>query len=181
MRTVPALTTKAKPTSTIKMKPSPKQTAAGFTMLEALIASSILSIAITGITLPFVAGQQHQREDANLTLATSLGQELMEEILSRDFSDQGMGSEPDETNRGQYDCINDYNGYTEISGQITSNCGNHVEDPASVGLSRHVVVTYVAIKEDPAPQTPQFATVIVEIRKNGQVLTKLSRLVYSLQ
>jgi type II secretory pathway pseudopilin PulG len=142
-----------------------------FTLLESLLASSLLATAVIGIIVPFVAGAQNQREDARRTLATNLAQELMEEILTKNFSDAGgMGHESNETSRSLYDCINDYNTYTEASGQITNNCGNKVTDPAATGLSRTVSVSYTAT-------APIFACIVVEVKYYGTSVAKLTRLV----
>jgi type II secretory pathway pseudopilin PulG len=158
-----------------------KQTnsAQAFTLLESLLASSLLATAVVGIVVPFVAGEQNQRDDSRRTIATNLAQELMEEILTKTFNDQGVGPESGETSRSQYNCINDYNNYTESAGHILDNCGNTVTDPATVGLSRNVSVSYVTVPGQTPVTPPIFACVIVEVKYDGNSLLKLTRLVYS--
>jgi hypothetical protein len=147
-----------------------------FTLLEALVASTILLVAIMGITAPIVAGARSEQEDARKTIATSLATELMEEILTKAFNDAGMGHENGET-RPQYNCINDYNNYTELAGHIINSAGQIVTDPAAAGLSRTVTVTYVLV----SPQTTgpaSFASIVVSVKYGGQTLVSLTRLVY---
>lgn len=153
--------------------------AQAFTLLESLLASSLLATAVVGIIVPFVAGDQNQLDDSRRTLATSLAQELMEEILTKSFNDQGVGPESGETSRSLYNCINDYNGYTESAGHILDNCGNIVTDPAGVGLSRTVTVSYVTVPGQTPVTPPIFACVTVEIKYDGNSILKLTRLVYS--
>ena len=151
---------------------------AGFTLLEALLASSLLAVVVIGVTVPFAAGQQSQLEDARRSLGMCLAQELMEEILTKRFNDQGMGPEGTELRRSDYDCINDYNNYAESAGQITDNCGHTVGDPASIGLSRQASVSYVTVSGQGNPPQPTFASISVEIKYHGDKLLTLTRLVY---
>ena len=149
-----------------------------FTLLESLLASSLLATAVVGIIVPFVAGAQNQRDDSRRTLATSLAQELMEEILTKSFNDQGVGPETGENSRSSFNCINDYNNYTESAGHILDNCGNIVTDPAAVGLSRNVSVSYVTVPGQTPVNPPIFGSVIVEVKYDGNSIFKLTRLVY---
>jgi type II secretory pathway pseudopilin PulG len=151
--------------------------AQAFTLLESLLASSLLATAVVGIIVPFVAGDQNQRDDSRRTLATSLAQELMEEILTKGFSDPGPMPGAG-TSRTLFKFINDYNSYTESAGHITDNCGNTVTDPAAVGLSRTVTVSYVTVPGESPVTPPIFASVTVEVDYRGNSIVKLTRLVY---
>jgi type II secretory pathway pseudopilin PulG len=148
-----------------------------FTLLESMLASSLLATAVIGIIVPFVAGDQNQRDDSRRTLATSLAQELMEEILTKGFKDPGTLPAPG-TSRTIFNYINDYNNYTETAGNITDNCGNTVTDPAAVGLSRVVTVSYVTVAGQTPVNPPIFACVTVEVDYRGNCIAKLTRLVY---
>jgi type II secretory pathway pseudopilin PulG len=151
--------------------------ARAFTLLESLLASSLLATAVVGIIVPFVAGAQNQQDDSRRTLATSLAQELMEEILTKGFSDPGPMPGAG-TSRTLFKYINDYNNYTESAGNITDNCGNAVTDPAAVGLSRTVTVSYVTVAGQTPVVPPIFACVTVEVDYYGNSIAKLTRLVY---
>ncbi len=148
-----------------------------FTLLESLLASSLLATAVVGIIVPFVAGDQNQHDDARRTVATGLAQELMEEILTKGFSDPGPMPGPG-TSRTLFNYINDYNNYTESAGGIHDNCGNLVTDPGAVGLSRKVTVSYVTVPGQTPVTPPIFACVVVEVDYYGNCIAKLTRLVY---
>jgi len=151
--------------------------AQAFTLLESLLASSLLAMAVVGIIVPFVAGDQNQHDDARRTVATNLAQELMEEILTKGFKDPGTLPAPG-TSRTLFNYLNDYNGYTESAGHMLDNCGNTVTDPGAVGLSRIVTVSYVTVPGETPTNPPIFACVTVEIDYYGNYITKLTRLVY---
>ena len=151
--------------------------AQAFTLLESLLASSLLAMAVVGIIVPFVAGDQNQHDDARRTVATNLAQELMEEILTKSFCDPGPMPGAG-TSRTLFKFINDYNSYTESAGHILDNCGNTVTDPGAVGLSRTVTASYVTVPGQTPVVPPIFACVTVEVDYHGNCITKLTRLVY---
>jgi type II secretory pathway pseudopilin PulG len=157
----------------------------GFTLLEALLAAVILAMAVTAITMPFTAAAQNEQFDARRTLAVTLAQEMMEEILTRAFDDpdgpSSPGPEPGETSRGRYDNIDDYNGLVEPSGCITSMDGKVISSPESVGLSRHVSAAYVYVSGQDTRVPPTFIRVTVTVKHKGQAIVTLIRLVYAMR
>ena len=120
----------------------------GFTMIEALLSASVLAMAITAITIPFTAAAQNEQVDARQTVAVSLAQEMMEEVLSKPFEDpngsSSLGPEPGESVRSLFDNIDDYDGYTEPEGLIAGISGAFISDPAATDLSRSVLSTKAA-------------------------------------
>jgi len=163
-------------------RPPDKSRCNGFTLLEALIASAILSMAIIGITVPFASGAATEADDARRTLANSLAQELMEEILTKAYDDtttpKGVGHEPAETSRSMYDSVNDYDNWNEYEGQIKDLSGRVIDDPAAEALSRHAHVSYVRVGGQAGADPICFARVQVEIRYHNKTLLTLTRLVY---
>lgn len=157
----------------------------GFTLIEALIAASVLAMAIAAITMPFTVGAQNELADSRRTLAVSLAQEMMEEILDKPFIDpQGSskpGPEPGENLRSAFDNIDDYNEFVELPGKIADMSGVVNSEPASTGLSRHVAATYVYVSGQDASNDPTFVRVTVEIRYRDQVIITLTRLVYAVE
>jgi type II secretory pathway pseudopilin PulG len=155
----------------------------GFTLLEALLAAVVLAMAVTAITMPFTAGAQNEGFDARRTLAVSLAQEMMEETLTKPFDDPNgimtPGPEPGETSRDKFDNIDDYHGYKEPAGCITSLDGSIISSPASVGLSREVTCTYVYVNGQSPP--PTFIRVVVVVKHKDQPLVTLTRLVYAMR
>ena len=82
----------------------------GFTLIEALLAMTILAAAAAGILLPFASGASVQVEGARRTLAAGLASDLMEEIVATDYAS-----------------ILTWHGYTEAQGQVK----DIASDPAS--------------------------------------------------
>lgn len=164
------------------MKRTRKHPGIGFTLLEALLASGVLAMAVAAILMPFTAGAHNEQNDARATLAVALAQEMMEEVLSQPFKvdKQGevLGPEPGENKRTKFDTIDDYHGYTELDGEIVSLDERTVSEPAVVGLSRHVAVSYVYVAGQDTGGPPTFLRVTVEVKYRNQPLVTLSRLVY---
>ncbi len=153
-----------------------KPFAAGFTLMEALIASVILAMTISAVTTPFVAAARNQQADLELTVAVSYAQELMEEMLSKPFADpQGGGSvgpELDETTRAAFDNVDDYNEYSDI---VTAEAGSI----SGATFTRSVSAVYVYVSGQDTTLAPSFVRVTVQIHdRDNRQITSLSRLVY---
>jgi Tfp pilus assembly protein PilV len=157
---------------------------AGFTLAEALLATVILLIAITAITLPFAAGARAEQADARMCLAVSLAQEMMEEILAKPFLDpQGateVGPDAGETRRARFDNVDDYHGYYEGSRQIADATGALLTTPIATGLTRQVTCQYVYVSGQDTTKPATFVRVIVTVAYNGSPLVTLTRLVYKM-
>lgn len=169
-----------------------KQRAKGFTLFEALLAAVILAIAVVAVALPFTAGARSQEEETRKTLAVSLAEDLMEEILLKPFEEPGdgdhlieeeedFGPEPDEASRAHFDAIDDYHGYTEAPGAVTGPDGAVLPDRAASWLSRHVTVEYVYVQDQDQLRDPSFLRVTVMVRYRGDPLVTLTRLVHWLR
>jgi MSHA pilin protein MshD len=150
----------------------------GITLLEALLAAVVLAMAAGAVILPFTAGAQCTVQDARQTMAVNLAQDMMEEILSKPFSDPD-GDESGETGPSTWDDVDDYSGYQEAAGNIRSFDGVLVEDPAAVGLSRHVTVADVYVWQQETTEPPTFVRITVEVRYKGVQVVSLSRLLYA--
>jgi len=88
----------------------------GFTLAEGLIASVVLALAVGAIVTPISASYQQTRTVKQTSIAISMAQQLMDEILSKPFADPTdlsttLGPEADEPNRAAFDNIDDYQGY----------------------------------------------------------------------
>ena len=162
-----------------------RQHAGGFTLLESLLAATILAMAITAITAPFTAGAQNNHVQARRVLAVSLAQEMLEEILAKPFADPDGASSPGpesaEADRSQFDNIDDYHDYTESNGAIADAHGALADGPAAEGLSRSVSTTYVFVTGQDTGEAPTFIRVIVEMSYRDQPILTLTRLVYAIK
>ena len=149
----------------------------GFTLIEALLASVILALVVGAILMPFTAGAQNAVQNAREVLAANLAQELMEEILSKSFNDPD-GTNAGETNRMKWDDMRDYNNFSESQGNIRNLSGEIFTDPLAANMSRTARVESVYVAGQTTSNPPTFLRITVEIRYKGQVIKKISRLVY---
>jgi hypothetical protein len=159
------------------------------TLMEALLASVVLSIGASTIILPFTTAARNEEVDGRRTLAAHLGQEMMEEILSKPFEDPqgsgGLGPESGETSRSLYDNIDDYHkyqdGYNQLISDIVGLDGQAVDNPAVADLSRHVVVAYIHVSGQDTSEDPNFVRIEVTLKYVGTAFLTLTRLVYQPQ
>jgi len=155
----------------------------GFTLLESLIAASVLALSITAITLPFTAAAQTELEEARRTISLCLAREMIEEIISVDFYDPDgpstPGPESSEYTRWDFDNIDDYNGYSETGDAIVGLDGEALTGLAAKDLTRSVTVEYVYVDGQPTTISPTFVRITVEVAYEGNVTASVTRLVYA--
>lgn len=158
----------------------------GFTLVEALLASVVLATTIMALTAPFSTAARNDQINARRTLAVSLAQELMEEILAQRFTEADPGLErnlgPDigETARYLFDNIDDYDGYSDAVGSIADIEGQVIDTPQADGLSRHVTTSYAYVAGQDTSRQPTFVRIVVEVRYQGQAIVTLKRLAYQM-
>ena len=91
------------------------------------MAMTIIASAFLALMNAVVIGQQHAYEGDMTMRAVRLGNDLLEEIVSRDYRDPDggttFGPESDEMARANFDDVDDYNGYSESAGQLTDSTG----------------------------------------------------------
>ena len=157
----------------------------GLTLIESLLAGVILSACIFAVTVPFTAGIYNDQVQERGTQAGNLAEELMEEIISKNFDDpQGAsspGPETGETSRLLFDNIDDYHGLVELAGAVKDFSGQVISSAASNGLSRHVTADYVYVSGQESGQSPSFIRVNVQVQYLGTPLVSLTRLAYSVE
>ena len=155
----------------------------GFTFIEALLASAILLMAITAITMPFSTAANTEQIQMRQTMAVGLAGELMEEILSKPFADpdgaSSTGPETGEAVRGGFDNMDDYDGYEEGPGELVDLEGNLVDDPVAQQLSRSISATYVYVDGQDEGLSPTFILLEVEVSYRSVPLARISRLAYA--
>lgn len=100
----------------------------GLTIIECLIAMTILSIVVLITSHTLVAGHQHIHHGDRVAAAARLGRDMLEEITSREYRDAttptNFGPESDETARAQFDDVDDYHNYAEAAGLLADFAGN---------------------------------------------------------
>ena len=125
----------------------------GFTLLESLLAMSILAFAAAGVLLPFASGASIRAEAARITLASQLAGNLLGEISVSETAPSG------------------WDGFSESASEMTDLSGDVIDDIAYAGLSRVVSVKTASI----GGVVNYWVTVTVKYQGNDVV--SLSRLI----
>jgi len=159
----------------------------GFTLIEAMLAVTVLGFAAAGVLLPFVGGAAVRAEGVRRTLGAGLAGDLMEQIVRLPFHDPtGVASdyspEPEsgETGPANFDNVDDFHGYTELQGQVKDATWAVFTDPKYANYSRKVTCEYAAAPPQPEPSSPaecNFILVTVQVDYSGKNVATLSRLV----
>lgn len=103
----------------------------GFTLVEALLAVIILSIAILGLSYATTAGHEQLHQSERTLRATRLAEHLIEEILGKPYTGSGA-------DRASY-CLDDYDSFVELPGEIERMTGGLYADVYQ-GFTREVSV-----------------------------------------
>lgn len=155
----------------------------GLTLIESLIAATVLSIVATSALLPFTAGASQALAAIRLQKATAYGQAMMEEVLARPFyGPDGSANAPGpdgafEDRRDRYDDVDDFSGFTEQVTGMRDYLNQPISDPDATGLWRDVTVTYVSFPGQQALDTNSFVLVRVRVWDGNALLVTFHRLV----
>lgn len=96
---------------------NPSRHPAGFTMIEVLVATSILSFAVIAVAESVSVAQSQTFEALHDGRATALAEAFLEEVISKPYADPAggeinLGPDDDEPTRNLFDNIDDFNGLT---------------------------------------------------------------------
>lgn len=110
------------PTSDFRLPTSPPRQRAAFTLLEAVIASTLTALAGSALLLGLTSSLQNTDDILNEVIARGITEQLMDEVVGKRYSAPGAGgyqvglgpntSETSGPGRSRYDDIDDYAGYT---------------------------------------------------------------------
>ena len=93
----------------------------GLTIVECLIAMTILSVVVLVTCHTLAAGQRHVHHGDRIALAARLGRDLLEEIAARAYRDPqtpaNFGAEAGEA-RDTFDDADDYHNFAEAAGAV---------------------------------------------------------------
>jgi type II secretory pathway pseudopilin PulG len=99
----------------------------GISLIENLIASTILATASLTVTYAVVAGQQQARASEERLHAVDLAEDLIDEILRQPYldpnGDSELGPETGENTRADYDNADDYHDFLEDAGALQDALG----------------------------------------------------------
>ncbi len=154
----------------------------GFTLAEALLASTVLAITAASAALPFAAGTMNANAALELEQAVELGDALMEEIIARPFLAPedpvvALGPEAWEVNRKDYNAIDDFHGLSEQNDVLRNYKEVALVDESFEGFWRDVTIEYVSFPEQPAGDVNSFVHVQVRVYHDTKLLVTLDRLV----
>jgi len=148
--------------------------------MESLIASSILSFAVLAVLQPIVAGQSQSTHALNEMRALALAEAMIEEVLSRPYFDPDgasvVGPDGGETNRTQFDNIDDYHGFTEAVGQVRD--ANNQTYPITFNrFGRSVTCAYTTQDLPDLGGVTSGIVITVTVRDNASHTWELARFV----
>lgn len=120
----------------------------GLTLVECMIATGILSVAVLAVSEAIVAGHAHSRSAMQSAEAADLASALMEEILALAYHDpQGpaaLGPDAGESTRLQFDNCDDFHGLSEEAGGLHDAAGKTL--PAELqSYARSVTAAYTTL------------------------------------
>jgi MSHA pilin protein MshD len=132
------------------LKPITRNALTGLTLVEILISIMVLGVAIAPLLGVFTSGTKQSGVSQKITTAYNLGQDLMEEIIAKQFDEDPLNPirprdlGPDSREHrysisNPYDDVDDYDGYSESPPQEED--GTDMTD--YTGFTRSVIVEYV--------------------------------------
>ncbi len=133
----------------------------GFTLVEALMAVVVLSIAAAGVLLPFSSGAGVRAEGVRRTLGVKLASDLMEQIVNTPFDQM----------------IARYNGYSESQGQVKDADEVVFADAHYANYSRDASCEQVYVPQESGAVNPIFIRVTVRVHYSGRTIATVNRLV----
>jgi MSHA pilin protein MshD len=151
----------------------------GLTLVECMVALTVLSVALMAVTTLAVAGHQHLGYADETSRASRLAKDLVEEIVSKSYVEPGggvFGPEDGETSRDRFDDVDDYNGYSEPAGRLADPAGAPYGE-AEQAFSRRVAV---AVSSETVPElgrTIAGLTVTVSVRNSRGVQWQVVRFI----
>lgn len=157
----------------------------GFTLVETVIAVSILGFAALGITTSLVAGTNQNYLSGRYTVAVNLAQSLLDEILAHPFYDSdpnnfNQGPDAGET-RATFNNIADFHGLSEPEGSLQDPQGTTLNGLGLSGFSRTVTAEYVYLPGQDNSKPPTFICVTVTVKYKGATMSRLKRLIGATQ
>lgn len=142
----------------------------GFTLMEVLMASVVLSMAVAAISQAVISGQAHSYESLHRMRSAALGQALMEEISSLAYPEIEPGQPGHVARPGRrslYDSMDDFDGYGEKYDSLTDQTGREY-DPIYQKYSREVSVKTSTISVAPLGDIPGLEITVTVTDERGK-------------
>jgi hypothetical protein len=152
----------------------------GFSVAEAMMASTLLAIAVVGIAGPLGAACEQSRMGDERGAALVLARELMEEIVAKPLCDGGdtchLGPESGESSRSKFDSADDYHLYHDTTTELKDLAGQTLAYPASIIYSRDVSVEYRTSANGASTTSGDFGLVTVKVTTPHKQVVQVWRL-----
>ncbi|MEM6749550.1 MAG: hypothetical protein AAGA57_03265 [Planctomycetota bacterium] len=120
----------------------------GFTLLEVLIGSVILAAIVLTIGGSITAGQQQGLSGLEQAYRMELVENTADRVLALPYNDPegdtAAGPDTGETTALLFDALDDYHGWSESAGSLTTSAGAALPTPYQ-GLSRSVTVADASV------------------------------------
>jgi hypothetical protein len=142
----------------------------------------VLAASMVGIAGALSASYQQCAVRGNMNTALGLAQQLMEEIASRPMDPPGgttnkPGWSAGQTDRSQYDTIDDYSGYADVSGSIKTSDGTTLDLGDGGSYTRNVTVTSGAVPPGLTGTAADFLLVTVKVQMPHKQSISVSQLI----
>ena len=119
----------------------------GVTLMESLIATTVLAVGVVGVSGSLIASSQQTSEVDDAVVVKALASGLMEEIAAKSFAAPTTNDIPGWTagnkDRSKYDNVADYDRYTDVS-PFSSIAGRSIDPGTGFRYTRTVSFTYTA-------------------------------------
>jgi hypothetical protein len=152
----------------------------GFSVAEAMMASTLLAIAVVGIAGPLGAASEQSRMGAERGAALILARELMEEIVAKPLCDGGatchLGPESGESARSKFDSADDYHLYHDTTKELKDLSGQELAFSTDSVYERDVTVEYRTSPGGSATTSGDYAVVSVNITTPHKQVVQIWRL-----
>jgi MSHA pilin protein MshD len=136
--------------------------AAGFTLIEMIIAMVVISVGLAGVLSAFNAVVRTSSDPLVQKQLLALADEMMEEVMLKPYAAAGAGGAIVGCNRSAADEIADYNNYTDATATNQAPCaidGTRLF-PALAGYVTTVTVTPTALGAIPAGSASQIVVTV---------------------
>jgi prepilin-type N-terminal cleavage/methylation domain-containing protein len=150
-----------------------------FTLIECLMATVVLSVAVLAVVYAVAAGQKETYATLDDMRAQSLAEALMEEVIAHPYAPQGdgnsQGPESGET-RATFVSADDFDGFTEAAGTLKDATGTAYPAPYQ-GFSRGVSAAFTTATVSGARSPVAGVLVSVTVSDRNGVRCQLQRFV----
>ena len=134
----------------------------GFTLVEAMMATVVLSIASLGILMPFTSGAMMRKEGVQRTIAAKLAGDLIEQIAAAVPFDE---------------ILTLYGEYAEAKGQVKDAAGVQFSGSYYANYSRETSCQYVYLSQQSGDGSPNCILISVSVYYNDQLVKTIQRLI----